>query len=437
MKKSIIAISLAFMISSSAHSQTAMAVASEMYPAWNLGNTLEAGPCSWLDNKLDYEIGWQSSRTTQQIIDYVKELGFRAVRIPCSWYIHMDDNYNIDVKWMDRVQQVVDYCIKDGLYVLLNDHHDGNWVEGSFVGLTETDIKKNCFIMGMMWKQIANRFRNYDNHLLFAGMNEPNAVTDKSEDKAKDVEILLRYEQAFVNAVRQTGGNNKTRILVTQAPCTNINSAYEYDILPSDPTPNAMMVEVHFYAPYNFVMMEKDESWGYRAFYWGECNHVEGSNHNSTDEEAYVIEQMRLMKKKYTSQGIPVIMGEYSTTWRTMPQGESQEKHDASIYSWYNAVTKYAIRNGIIPFAWDTNSCQRPTCTIIDRKNLAILNKYAYNGIMDACESVKWPYTSIENVPYPSSSSTSELIYDLSGRRIDSIPQNGMYIYGGKKYFSH
>lgn len=222
MKKSIIAISLAFMVSSSAHSQTAMAVASEMYPAWNLGNTLEAGPCSWLSDKLDYEIGWQNTRTTQEIIDYVKKSGFRSVRIPCSWFIHMDNNYNIDAKWMDRVQQVVDYCINDGLYVLLNDHYDGGWAETAFANVTESDIRKNCFIMGMMWKQIANRFRDYDNHLLFAGMNEPNAVTDKSDDKAKDVETLIRYEQAFVNAVRQTGGNNKTRILVTQAPCTNI-----------------------------------------------------------------------------------------------------------------------------------------------------------------------------------------------------------------------
>ena len=109
-----------------------MELAADMYPGWNLGNTLEPGPCNWLEDPLDWETAWQGSKTTQQIIDFVKAQGFRSVRIPCSWYVHSDANYNIDPLWMDRVQQVVDYCINDSLYVILNDHYDNGWIEHSF-----------------------------------------------------------------------------------------------------------------------------------------------------------------------------------------------------------------------------------------------------------------------------------------------------------------
>ena len=114
------------------------------------------------------------------------------------------------------------------------------------------------------------------------------------------------------------------------SPSTSIDLAYSYNVMPKDVTPNAMMLEVHFYAPYNFTMMTSDESWGNQAFYWGSGNHVSDSKHNVTwGEESYIRSQMKYMKTKYTSKGIPVIMGEFGTLWRTMPDGENQEKHDA------------------------------------------------------------------------------------------------------------
>ena len=121
-----------------------MDIAADMVPGWNLGNTLEPGPCNWLSNELDYETAWQGSKTTQQIIDFVKAQGFRSVRIPCSWYVHMDQNYNISPAWMNRVQEVVDYCIKDGLYVILNDHYDNGWIEKSFAGQTAASVSKTA-----------------------------------------------------------------------------------------------------------------------------------------------------------------------------------------------------------------------------------------------------------------------------------------------------
>ena len=437
MKRLLVALSLIIsnLSFNTAGAQTAMDIAVDMVPGWNLGNTLEPGPCNWLSNELDYETAWQGSKTTQQIIDFVKAQGFRSIRIPCSWYVHMDQNYNISPAWMNRVQEVVDYCIKDGLYVILNDHYDNGWIEKSFAGQTAASVSKNCFILGMMWKQIATRFRDYDHHLLFAGMNEPDAAGDQSKDKAADIATLIKYEQAFVNAVRQTGGNNTTRVLVVQSPSTSIDLAYQYDVMPTDPTPNAMMLEVHFYSPYNFTMMTKDESWGYQAYYWGSGNHVTGSKHNVTwGEESYVQTQMRQMKTKYTSKGIPVMMGEFGTLWRTMPQGESQEKHDASVYTWYKTVCRYAVHNGVVPFVWDTNACQKPSMDIINRKTLTVFNQKALDGIIEGCSEVQWPYvTSFTSptVPSPFPSGT----YDLSGRCIAEghSLKKGIYIQNGRK----
>ena len=418
------------------HAQpTAMEIAADMYPGWNLGNTMEPGPCNWLSDPLDYETAWQGSKTTQAIIDFVKAQGFRSVRIPCSWYVHCDANYNIDIQWLDRVQQVVDYCMNDSLYVILNDHYDNGWIERSFADRTESSVSKNCFILGMLWKQIANRFRDYDHHLLFAGMNEPDAAGDNSKDKTGDIATLIRYEQAFVNAVRQTGGNNAKRVLVVQSPSTSIDLATQYDVMPQDAVPNAMMLEVHYYSPYNFTMMTKDESWGYQAYYWGTGNHVSGSNYNATwGEESYMQSQMRQMRSKYTSKGIPVIMGEFGTLWRNMPEGENQEKHDASIYSWYYTLCRYAVYNGIVPFVWDTNACHRPSMDVLNRKTLTVFNQKALDGIINGCASVKRPDVTAMEKLCADAPITSNSICDLQDRLLTKAPARGLFIMNGKKH---
>lgn len=421
------------------HGQTAMELAAEMYPGWNLGNTLEAVQCTWVRDELEYETGWQRTMTTQEIIDYVKSQGFRSVRIPCSWYEHMDANYNISSRWMARVQEIVDYCIKDSLYVVLNDHFDGGWIERSFEGQTPASVNKNIMILGLMWKQIATRFRDYDHHLLFAGMNEPSAANDNSTDKEQDIVTLRKYEQAFVNAVRQTGGYNAHRVLVVQGPTTDIDLAYQYDAMPQDNVPSALMLEVHFYSPFNFCQMEEDEWWGYRFFYWGTGNHIAATNYNATwGEEEFLKGQMEKMWEKYVSRGIPVYLGEYGALWREMPKGESQNKHNASIYAWYKATNKYAVANGIIPVVWDTNYCERTTGTgtIINRETLTIFNTKAYQGIMEGCAEATWPVTTgIGSVDELSAGKVADRIYDLMGHSLPDIPEHGVYILNGRKYF--
>ena len=196
---------LGFFLSTNAIAQlpTAQTIASNMKLAWNLGNTLEA-QCG--------ETAWGAAVTTQRLIDSVKAAGFNTIRLPCAWDCHTSNGV-IDPTWLARVKQVVDYCINDNLYVIVNIHWDGGWLENNVTTSAQSSVnaKQNNY-----WTQIANYFKGYNEHLLFASANEPNA------SDATGMSVLLSYHQTFVNAVRATGGNNSSRTLIVQGPNTNI-----------------------------------------------------------------------------------------------------------------------------------------------------------------------------------------------------------------------
>lgn len=213
------------------------------------------------------------------MIDFVKAQGFKSVRIPCSWVMgHITDaeKCTIDPAWMKRVKEVVDYCIKDGLYVIINQHWDGGWIEHN--GFTaDTDVEGTKAKLTKIWTQIATAFKDYDEHLIFAGMNEPGvgggtgSIIEVNELSNR----LAEYEQTFINAVRRvTGGNNALRILVIQGPHTDIDDTMGNDYISkiTDTADNRLMMEVHFYGPYQFCQMEEDAYWGKQWYYWGKDN---------------------------------------------------------------------------------------------------------------------------------------------------------------------
>ena len=411
---------------------TATEVAARMAPGWNLGNTMEAGNnANNFTNKggLNAETYWQDTKTTQSVIDYVKAQGFRSIRIPCAWVMgHLSDaaTYTIDAQWMARVKEIVDYSLNAGLYVVINQHWDGGWLENNIADKSKMAVNKT--ILEAIWKQIANAFKDYDERLLFAGLNEPNAENQAATDN------LLEYEQTFIDVVRQTGGNNEKRVLIVQGPSTNIDHTCNYmKTLPDDPAKQRLMVEVHYYAPWQFWGMEHDESWGKVFYYWGACNHVSGSQHNATwGEESYVEEELEKMKKQFGDKGIPVYIGEFGANWRTMPASENQEKHNASIQTHYRVVVQKALEKGMIPVIWDTNYRGMPSMTIINRKNLSIYNQYMLDGIHEAMEAVGLPVSAMQSVGM-NVLKKDEKCYDLQGRLTSSLSR-GIYIQNGKKF---
>ena len=423
---------------------TAQEVAQRMMPGWNLGNTMEANmswgsnPAKLFENNggLAGETAWQPTKTTQAVIDYVKSQGFRSVRIPCAWvwgHIADADNYTIDAAWMSRVKEIVDYCINNDLYVLLNDHWDGGWLDDNLTA-TGAQKEKNKAVLAAIWTQIANEFSDYDDHLVFAGQNEPPI------EKESDVSKLVEYQQTFIDAVRATGGKNEKRLLVVQGPSTDAEKTCNWlaNKIPTDPS-GKLAVEIHFYYPWNFWGMTEDANWGNMFYYWGKDNHVSGSNHNATwGEESQMTAIANQLKAKFIDKGIPVINGEYGVIWRTVSgANESQEKHNASIKYYYKFMNQMCMERGIVPMAWDTNSTGTNQMTIINRKDLTIYNQYMIDGIHEAMEAVEIPLTAISSIKNGRTETRSR-IYDLSGRvvpdqQMSRLPK-GVYIQNGRKH---
>lgn len=376
--------------------KTAMEVAQLMYPGWNLGNTLEAGDSKnlWKNAGIATETSWQSTKTTKQVIDFVKAQGFKSVRIPCSWVMgHITDaeKCTIDPAWMKRVKEVVDYCIKDGLYVIINQHWDGGWIEHN--GFTaDTDVEGTKAKLTKIWTQIATAFKDYDEHLIFAGMNEPGvgAGTGSIIEVNELSNRLAEYEQTFINAVRRvTGGNNALRILVIQGPHTDIDDTMGNDYISkiTDTADNRLMMEVHFYGPYQFCQMTEDAYWGKQWYYWGKDNQSGDADRTSKNNEEFVSAQMAKMKKTYVDKGIPVIIGEFGADQRFAIGKDAL--HDASIRAYYKAVTEFAISNGCVPMVWDINAGKG--MSMLNRTTLKIDNANMMDGITAGVAAAKWP----------------------------------------------
>ena len=383
-------------------SMTAAQVAAQMYPGWDLGNTMEAGSNSnnWKNAGIGSETSWQGTVTTQKIIDMVKAQGFKSVRIPCAWVMgHITDESNctIDPTWMKRVKEVVGYCLSSGLYVIINQHWDGGWLEHD--GFTaNTDVETKTAQLTKIWTQIATEFRDYDEHLLFGGLNEPGVGGKATDDGSiisvdKMSERLAIYENAFIKAVRATGGNNTQRVLIVQGPNTNIDNFCDNNYMSkiTDTATDRLMVEVHFYDPYQFTGMESDADWGKMFYYWGKGNAGSDADRVTPSKwnEDYVSAQMKKMKTNFFDKGYPVLIGEFGANQRFAPGNDVA--HDASIKAYYKAVTKYSIENGCVPMAWDTNTTSYPSMTIFSRSGLSTFNNNMLSGIQEAVNEAQWP----------------------------------------------
>ncbi|MEO7719818.1 MAG: cellulase family glycosylhydrolase [Capsulimonas sp.] len=306
---------------------------------WNLGNTMEA-TCG---------VGCWSPQPTQALINSVGNAGFNTVRIPCAWDTHANQStYQIDATYMAQVKQVVDWCYARGLTVIINDHWDGGWLENHLTGTVNSTLNAK---MNSYWGQIATTFAGYDSHLLFAAANEP------SVGNAAQMSELMTYYQTFVNVVRSKGGNNSSRWLVVQGPSTDIDTTDTLmNSLPSDPTPGRMIVEVHFYSPFQFCLMTSDEWWGNMFYFWGQGYHsTTNTAHNATSgEESYLDAEFQKMQNKFTSRGVPVIIGEFRASLRSGLSEPDKSLNRASSTYWDKYVVTSAHRHGMAPICWDT-----------------------------------------------------------------------------------
>ena len=351
-----------------------------MGPGWNLGNQLES-----VTDNVPEETNWGNPVITEKLIQSVKAAGFKSIRIPVSYFAKIDDDkdYTIDSKWLDRVQEVVDYCIKNDLYAVINIHGDGyNTIDGSWLlcnGKNQTEIKKKY---KKVWKQIAERFKNYDEHLLFESMNEE-FDGSYSEPNKEYYQNINDYNQIFVDTVRKTGDNNTKRWLIIPGWNTNIDYTAgdygfklptdQYRDKPIDKEEQRIMISVHYYSPWDFCGGENCviTQWGNEA--------DDPSKTSTTCDETYMKNQLNLMKTTFADKGYPVFIGEYGSIGKTSYDSENE------YYRAYFArkLCQLSRKNGCIPMYWDNGYNGVHGFGLFDRTTCEITQPVIIDAIME------------------------------------------------------
>ena len=351
-----------------------------MGPGWNLGNQLES-----VTDNVPEETNWGNPVITEKLIQSVKAAGFKSIRIPVSYFAKIDDDkdYTIDSKWLDRVQEVVNYCIKNDLYAVINIHGDGyNTIDGGWLlcnGKNQTEIKKKY---KKVWKQIAERFKNYDEHLLFESMNEE-FDGSYSEPNKEYYQNINDYNQIFVDTVRKTGDNNTKRWLIIPGWNTNIDyTAGDYGFkLPTDQYRNKsidkeeqrIMISVHYYSPWDFCGGENCviTQWGNEA--------DDPSKTSTTCDETYMKNQLNLMKTTFADKGYPVFIGEYGSIDKT--SYDSENEYYRAYFS--RKLCQLSRKNGCIPMYWDNGYNGVHGFGLFDRTTCEITQPVIIDAIME------------------------------------------------------
>ncbi len=321
-------------------------ITAAMGMGWNLGNQLEAST-----NKIPSETAWGNAVITEELIACVKEQGFKTVRIPVSYLSMIGEgpDYTISEAWLNRVQEVVDYVVNNDMYAVMNIHGDGYYtVDGGWLLCADENQDEIKDKYEKVWTQIAERFKDYDEHLIFESMNEEFNNTYGKPDSAA-YENINAYNQIFVDTVRKTGSNNTKRWLLIPGWNTNIEyTAGDYGfVIPTDSLctseENRLMISVHYYDPYNFTL---DENITSAKTQWGKYAVEDFDNWGQED---YVDSQMKLLGDKFVSAGYPVIIGEMGVTDKSYIDDNFNEYRRY----WLEYTVKAAKDNGCIPVYWD------------------------------------------------------------------------------------
>ncbi len=320
---------------------TTMELVREMGYGINLGNTLES--CGdWINGSTPsaYERAWGSPIITQEDIQGYADAGFGVLRIPVAWsnMISDDGTYTISPDYAARVQEVVNWALGTGMYVIINIHYDNGWVNKF-----PENIDENMNRYTTMWTQIATQFRDYDDKLVFESQNEElgweslwNRYSGTNgEEKQSSYDLVNKVNQAFVDTVRATGGNNSLRHLLISGYNTDVDlTCDELFKMPDDPA-GRLAVSVHYYNPSTLTILDKDATWGKAKTTWG-----------SESDLAELNRCVDLLKTTFIDNGIPVIVGEYGCF--------GKNKTRDTIESYLLDVSSSMYNAGACPILWDT-----------------------------------------------------------------------------------
>jgi endoglucanase len=326
-KAAICTILYCFFISANVSASTAhtgmrnlssLQITADMGVGWNLGNALDAHPGS--------ELSWGNPKTTKAMIDQIKLKGFKTLRIPVTWYTHLGPapNYFIDTAWLARVEEVANYAFDNDMYVIINIHHDGSWCKPTYA-LQDTVTAELVAI----WTQIANRFKDYGDYLIFETLNEPRLEGSPQEwtgGTAEGRDVVNKFNLAAVNAIRNTGGNNATRFLMCP-PYAAAGWGTPLDAFVVPNNDNLIIVSIHNYNPVNFCLTSPGVST------WG-----------SAPDRSAIDNDMNLYNSKLVSKNRAVVIGEWG----------SLDKNNTAARTTHSDYVVNAIKSRrMAPVVWD------------------------------------------------------------------------------------
>ncbi len=314
--------------------KTASEIVADMGFGFNIGNTLDADSGK-VSDVLMHEVAWGNPVINQELVDGIVAAGFTTIRIPTTWgdFISDDENYTIDPDYLARVKEVVDYCYKHDLYVILNTHHE-KWLENSELVTNQDEIAAK---LHAIWSQIADYFAEYDQHLIFEGLNEPRLKGTDIEwtGNAEAYETMNYFAQVFVNAVRGNGNgyNNERCLMITGYAASNSASVMRALSMPTynGETVDNLIVSVHSYAPYDFCLSTNKQNFDL----------------NNTADTGAIDVVFTAIKSEFLDHGIPVVMGETGATSKENEQGR---------INWITYMGTKAAEYGVPIVLWDNGS---------------------------------------------------------------------------------
>lgn len=389
---------------------------------WNLGNALESAGAdwnnatqkwtnTWVTDYNEWETGWGNPKTTKEMIMAVKKAGFNAIRIPVRWVPHVTSysTMAVDPTWMARVRQVVDWCLDLDMIVILNTHHE-KWLElNPLYSKQDANLRK----LKMLWTNIANEFRDYDQRLVFAGTNE--VIDDWSlAPNAEKQAVQNSYNQTFVSAVRATGGRNYYRNLVIQTYACSPGYGLSGLTFPEDPVKDRLSIEFHYYDPYNYCSGDIENGCYY---YWGS----QYSSYGSTppgDDERKMRNLFAQIRNAWYEKGYGVVIGEYGVSHHVDSKAtaaiKARQEENESYY--VQTLVSEARKNGFAAFVWDNNTFGNGT------EKFGIFDRHSKMAISESARNL------IEGISKGSTTEFQELTYT------DTDPgANGTVFWSGDK----
>lgn len=322
--------------------EPASVVIKKLKLGWNLAGTLESHGIACENNTtlrcngdrlLGYETGWNQPKVIPEIFPEMKKYGIEVIRFPVTWYPWMDENGDVDKRWLDRAEEIVNYILDADMYCIIDVHHDAGSMETRWVTADPARYAATSVRFKHLWKQLASRFAGYGPKLIFEAYNEIlDAECKWHYTDAASYATANQLNQDFVNTVRETGGNNKYRILVCNnyATATDYRSCQAY-VMPTDIIEDRIMGQVHSYLPYNFAMNPSDASKSQREFYESDIAEIRAALKSVYDNQV--------------SKGIPMILGEFGAYDKDC----NEDARAAHAYAYASICKEY----GIVPIIWN------------------------------------------------------------------------------------